>query len=202
MEIREITLLLSNLLVILAYSLYILSILNGRSKPHRTTRLVLLIITGIAALSLLAQENRTAIWLASISAMMSSIVFLLTIKYGMGGWGKVDIISLIIALIGIIVWKLTNNPALGLFSAILADFSGVVPTLIKTYKYPKTEAWPFFAIGGAGSLLNLLSVRTWTIEEISYPLYIFLISYIIVLLIFRKRFLHLLSFANKRNEKR
>lgn len=187
MDIRLITLFLSNILVFLAYILYIHSILANKAKPHRTTRLVIFLITGLATLALFAQGNQTAIWLAGVSMIMSLIILLLSFKYGMGGWAKIDILSLVIAAIGIAVWRVTDNPQLGLFASILADFSGVVPTLIKTYHQPETEDWIFFALGATGSLLNLLSVRTWTLEEFSYPLYLLLINSYIVFLVLRKR---------------
>ncbi|RJR15833.1 hypothetical protein C4579_01280 [Candidatus Microgenomates bacterium] len=187
MNFHEISLWISNVLVFAAFSIYIYSILKGWAKPHRTTRFVLLIITSLATFSLIAQHNQVAVWLAGIAAIMSAMVFVLTLKYGMGGWAKIDLACLIIALFGIIIWQITNNPATALFAAILADFTGVVPTIIKIYHHPQTEVWTFFTLGGLGSLFNLLAVTNWTIEEIAYPLYLVLISTILVILMFRKK---------------
>ena len=62
----------------------------------------------------------------------------------MGGWSKSDLICFLIALIGIISWQITKNPTLALYYAVAADFTGFVPTLIKTYRLPKTEVWTFY----------------------------------------------------------
>jgi hypothetical protein len=51
-----------------------------------------------------------AIFLAAVSALQSIVIFSLCIKHGMGGRSKSDIICLIIAAMGILIWKLTNNP--------------------------------------------------------------------------------------------
>lgn len=174
--IHSTLLLLSNILVIFAYALYIIGILQGKAKPHRTTRFVLLIITALATASLFAQHNYTALWLAGLSAFMSLIIFLLTIRKGMGGWSRLDIICLIIALLGIASWKITNNAFIALCSAILADFTGCIPSLIKTYKYPHTEVWTFFTFATISSALNLAASTSWTFQEIAYSLYLTIIG--------------------------
>ncbi|OGK16683.1 hypothetical protein A2774_00075 [Candidatus Roizmanbacteria bacterium RIFCSPHIGHO2_01_FULL_39_12c] len=54
----------------------------------------------------------------------------------MGGWSKSDIICLVIAFMGIFLWQITKNPVISLYFAIVADFTGMIPAIIKTYKYP------------------------------------------------------------------
>ena len=104
------------------------------------------------------------------------IILLLSIKRGMGGWAKLDIVSLMIAGIGICLWQVTRNPILALYFSILADFSGSVPTLIKAYRYPQTESPIFFFISGLSSGSNLLAHDTWKFAEIVYPLYLVVMS--------------------------
>lgn len=179
---------LSNLLIVVSYIIYTLSILKGESKPHRTTRLVLLIINSLSTASLFAQKNQVAIWLPGISTLCSLIIFYLTLKNGIGGWSKTDIFCLIIALIGIIFWQITQNPVVAMYFAIGADFTGMVPALIKTYKLPHTESFLFFFIGGMAAFLNLLATKVWTFQNYSYPLYITLICIVMLLLISKIKF--------------
>lgn len=183
--IKELFLFLSNILVLVAYFVYIRAILRGQAKPHRTTRLVLLLITGLATASLFAAGNDVAVWLAGSMSVMSAVIFLLSLKYGMGGWDRLDILCLGIALAGIVVWMVTDNPALALLSSVIADFTGVVPTLVKSYFQPKTEVWTFFALGAAASFFNLLAIKNLTFAEFIYPLYLFLINGVLVAFILR-----------------
>ncbi|HEV8590856.1 MAG TPA: hypothetical protein VGQ55_02055, partial [Pyrinomonadaceae bacterium] len=129
----------SSVCALISPIIYARSILNGVSRPHRTTRLVLLIISMLSTAALFAQNDRVAIWLAGISTLQAIVIFALSIKYGMGGWAKLDLACLGIALIGIIVWQVTSEPILGLYFSILADFTGMVPALVKTYRLPHTE---------------------------------------------------------------
>lgn len=96
---------ISSLLALISPIIYSRAILRGEAKPHRTTRLVLLLITALTTASLFAQGNRVAIWLAGVSTLQSILIFFLSIKHGMGGWSRADILCLIVALTGIILWK-------------------------------------------------------------------------------------------------
>ncbi|MEL7666508.1 MAG: hypothetical protein AAGU06_03745 [Candidatus Shapirobacteria bacterium] len=179
----NIFILISVVLALISPIVYSVAILKGEAKPHRTTRFVLLLITSLTTASLFVQGNRVAIYLAGVSTLQSIIVFILSIKRGMGGWSKSDIICLVFALIGIIFWQITKNPAIALYFAIGADFIGMIPAIIKTYHFPETEIWSFFALDVFAAIFSLLALKTWTSEEFSYPIYIMLINLVMVLLI-------------------
>ncbi|MBU3978085.1 hypothetical protein KKE68_00090 [Patescibacteria group bacterium] len=177
----------SSLLAFISPLIYAKAILKGQAKPHRTTRFVLLIITSLATASLFAQHDTVAVWLAGVSALQSILLFGLSIKHGMGGWAKTDILCLLIALAGIVIWQTTKDPSLALYASIAADFTGMLPAIIKTYKYPHTEIWSFFLLDVFAAIFSLLAVKAWTVQEFSYPLYIMIINSIMVLLIIRPK---------------
>lgn len=183
----NIFILISSIFALISPIIYSKAILKGEAKPHRTTRLVLLIITSLTTASLFAQHDRVAIWLAGVSTLQSILIFILSIKHGMGGWAKTDIICLIVALIGIILWKVTQNPVVALYFAIGADFTGMVPALIKTYRFPHTEVWTFYLLDVFAAIFSLMAVRNWTVQEYAYPVYIGLINMVMVTLILRPK---------------
>jgi len=113
------------------------------------------------------------------------MIFTLSLKRGMGGWSKTDLSCLFIALIGIVLWKVTENPVVALYCAIGADFTGMIPALAKTYKFPKTEVWTFYLLDVFAAFFILLALETWTLQEYSYPIYIMLINLVMVILIVR-----------------
>ena len=183
----KIFIIISSLLALISPVIYAKAILRGEAKPHRTTRLVLLLITSLATASLFAQHNTVAIWLAGVSTLQAIVIFALSIKHGMGGWAKSDMICLVIALLGIGLWQTTKQPTLALYAAIAADFTGMVPAMIKTYKFPKTEIWSFFLMDTFAAIFSLMAIKIWTIEEFSFPLYLVLINFAMVLLIVTPR---------------
>lgn len=182
---QKIFIAISSTLALISPLVYSRAILRGEARPHRTTRLVLLLITSLTTASLFAQHDRVAIWLAGVSTLQSILIFILSLKYGMGGWTKTDLACLAIALFGILLWKTTENPTLALYSAIAADFTGMVPAIIKTYRWPNTEVWSFFLLDVFAAGFSLLALNRWTLQEYSYPMYILLINLVMVLLIIR-----------------
>jgi len=93
---------------------------------------VLLIITSLTIASLLAQGNRVAIYLAEVSNFQSIIIFILSLKGGMEGWSKSGIFCLMLALLGIVLWQIIQDPVIALYFVLGADFVGMIPALTKT----------------------------------------------------------------------
>lgn len=163
--------------------IYVKAIFEGKAKPHRTTCVILLLITLLTTLSLFAQQDRVAVWLAGVSTFQSLLVFGASLKWGMGGWGKIDLLCLIMALLGILLWQTTKDPVTALYAAIAADFIGVVPTLIKTFHSPKTEILAFYFLDSMAAFFSLLAIESWTLQGVSYPVYLILINVSMVTLI-------------------
>ncbi len=178
---------MSSICALVSPVIYARSILSGESKPHRTTRLVLLLITILSTSALVAQGDRVAVWLAGVSALQSILIFGLSIKYGMGGWAKLDLMCLGIALVGIIAWQVTSEPVLGLYFSILADFTGMVPAILKTYHLPHTENPWFFGLDVIAGILTICAVNAFTPQQVAYPIYISVINSVMVFLILRPK---------------
>lgn len=178
---------ISSLLALISPIIYIQSILKGTTKPHRTTRFVLLVISFLATISLFAQHDTVAIWLAGISFVQAVFIFYISLKKGMGGWSMLDILCLFIALIGILLWQTTKNPAIALYASIGADFTGMIPALIKTYKWPETEIWTFYFLDVVAAAFSILAVKNWVPQEVGYPVYILTINSLMTLFILRPK---------------
>jgi len=176
---------ISSLIALFSACLNIRAILQGKAKPHRTTFFIFLTINSLAFASLFAQHDSVAVYLALVNAILLLVVFLLSLKYGMGGWAPLDIACLIIALVGIALWKFTSNPALGLYSALLADTVGLLPTAKKVYLQPKTEIWEYWFLGFLSSIFNLFAIKNWTFNAYIFPLYVTFGNLLIMSLVIR-----------------
>ena len=184
---QTIFIVISSALILINPIFYAGAMFKGKAKPHRTTLFVISLITAMSALALFAANDRVALYLASAQAIQSIVLFFLSIKLGMGGWEKTDLICLAIALVGIVLWKTTNNPLLGLYFAILADIAGMVPTVIKTIKWPETETLAYFTIDVAAAIFSILALNSFRIAELSYPLYILIMNIIMVMIMIYPR---------------
>jgi len=187
---RNTLIIISTTLVLTSPIVYIRSILKGLTKPHRTTRFVITAITFLSAAALFSDYRSAAFWLAAASALQAITILLLTLRHGVGGWAKLDIICLVIAFVGVVFWQISNRPIVGLYASIVADFVGYVPAFVKTYRLPSTEDWRFFAMDSSAAFLSLLALATYSAFSSGYPIYLVLVNAgMVALILLRRRIL-------------
>ena len=153
-------LIVSVILAITAGISYSMSIINGRSKPHRTTRFVVFVVLTLNFVSLLAAHANTGARFYAGILFVSAIAFLLlSIKSGMGGTNVFDWICLVISLVGVVAWQVAANPILGIWFAVLADLVAYLPAYAKTWKHPSTESPWLYGLSATASFLSLIAYR-------------------------------------------
>lgn len=163
---------LGGLLALASCAYYIRDTLLLRIKPQRATFFIWSTLGAIAFFSQLAKGASSSLWLPGLETFGVIAIFLISIKYGVGGFGKQDYIALLVAGLGLIAWYLTKEAAIALYLVIFIDTVGLSLTIHKAYVFPDSEkhfAWLLSAIGG---LLSLISVGSFDIILLSYPFYI------------------------------
>ena len=169
----------SAMLTIICLVPYVIDIFKLKTKPERASWLIWSVLGFIAFFSQLAKGATDSLWLTGAQTFVVLVVFLLSLKYGVGGLMKRDIIALIVAGMGIILWLLTKEAAVALFIVIAVDFAGSVLTMIKSYEDPGSETLITWVLSGTSGVFGALSVGGWNLILLSYPIYIWLINYFI-----------------------
>jgi len=169
----------SLVLMILSAIPYSRSILKRETKPQRMTWLIWSILSIIALFSQLAKGGTWSLFLTVGDTIAILIVFILSIKFGVGGFRKIDILSLCGALLSLFLWYLTKEPAVALFLIILTDFIGATLTISKAWRDPRSENWVGWVMCGVGGLLGTLAVGEWNIVLLAFPIYICIINFLI-----------------------
>lgn len=177
----------SSALGLIGPAIYIVSILKGKARPHRTTRLVLFVIGALGTLSFFLTQDYANFTLFIFLSLANLVLLLLSFKYGMGGWSKIDVTCLFIALTGIIVWQITDNPLIALYASVIADCAGFIPALLKTYKYPETEIWLFYFCDLLASILIIIAHKNITLNQSLYPVYLIVVNTLMIIFIFRPK---------------
>lgn len=189
---------LSAIITIIGSTIYVVSILKGRSKPHRITRFVLFFVLGLNFISELAAHGNTGAKLyAGIIATYGAVFFFLSLKHGMGGSTFFDWTCLLIAVVGIAGWQLTGNAVLGIYLAAAADFVAYLPAFVKTWKHPHTESPWLYIDSGLGSLLSLAAYKISSVSV--FQITVLLTGVIMIGLIYRKNFMPYQSSANAKS---
>lgn len=109
-----------------------------------------------------------------------ALIFVLGVKYGVGGLVKKDYIALSIAFIGVLLWYITKEAAVALYIIIGVDAVGALLTVHKAYLDPESETLSTWLLAGISGLFACLAVGEWSFVLLSYPLYICLINLAVV----------------------
>lgn len=165
------------------------SVLWGTFRPQRMTRFLIFLLSLLFVGTLLAQHDTNGIYIALAQLLGSIVIFVLSLKKGMGGWETTDKVVLGMTFLSLLVWKMTTNALLGLLLSLVTDFIGFVPTIIKTWKWPETEEWKFYLSDVLSSTFSLLSLSSYTLGKTAFPLYIFFINTFGVVLILGRRWI-------------
>lgn len=169
---------------------YAKSMLAGKAKPHRVTRLIVWLASIAGVLGVLHSSNVAGQIFALIFLARATYLFAMSLKYGVGGTTKLDIYCLVLGILALVAYATTHNGLLTISLGILADVIGYVPTFVKTYKDPESEDAGFFAIEGLASLFGVFAIWEWKVD-ILFPIYFTLCSALMLALIYRKRLLKL-----------
>lgn len=166
---------------------YIRDILRHKTKPERATWWIWLTLNVIAFFAQLAAGATWSLFMTGAQLMAVLITAILSVKYGYGVFKKKDLLSLLIAMFGILLWKFTRDPLMALIIVIAVDALGFWLTLAKTWAAPHTEtliAWVFASISGT---LGVLSVGELDLTKLIYPFYIMVGNWLLVLVIVTRR---------------
>ncbi len=165
---------------------YTKSMLAGKAKPHRVTRLIVWLASIAGVLGVLHTNNVSGLIFALIFLTRATYILAMSFKYGTGGSSTLDKVCLVLGILAIVAYVITKNGLLTISLGLLADLIGYIPTFVKTYKQPASEDPLFFAIEGVASFFGVLAVWAWQ-PDIILPVYFTLCCIVIELLIYRKK---------------
>lgn len=169
---------LSGLASAICHLPYIRDTIFNKTKPERATWLIWSVLGSIAFLSQLAKGATNSLWLPFFDTLGVVVIFFLSIKFGVGGLIKRDIVALVVAFLGLILWWFFQEAALALILVIIIDVAGAIPTIIKSYKNPESETLSTWILSSLSGFLGMLAVGSINPVLLVYPIYIWLINLI------------------------
>lgn len=170
-----------------AFALYYLAIFRGTTRPNRATWFVLTVVGVLIVMSYYASGARETLWVPISYAVGPLIAFLLSLKYGEGGWTPFDRFCLLACFVSMIFWKVSHSSEIALFSNILIDFFGLLPTIKKSYFDPTSEDRVAWSVTSLSNFLNILAVSSWTFTIGFYPVYMLLVNGLVTALLFIRK---------------
>jgi hypothetical protein len=149
---------------------YLLDILKQKAKPHPYTWLVWSVVSCIVFFGQLTKGAGIGALPTGASEIFTIIIFFFSLRYGFKEFSKTDTLFLVVALLGIVPWILTNDPTVAIVIAVAIDLTAFVPTLAKTWKYPSTETPVLYASNVLRHVLALFALRAYNVSTALHPL--------------------------------
>ncbi len=163
---------------------YVVRTAQGKAVPNPITWLCWFITPSIAA----AAQWNAGVGLQALMTLTLALgplaIFITSMIKGHNAaqFTRFNIACGLLALAGIVLWQLTSNPVLAILFCILADIFGGIPTVVKAYKDPKSEPILPYLMTTSALIITVLTIKSWTIEEAVFPIYIFCINALILTL--------------------
>lgn len=187
---KEIAALISAVLILIAVPPYVIDTIKGKTKPERVTWLIFGVLGLIAFVSQITLGASWSLLFSGLDTTASILVFILAVKYGVGGHTRLDIGALTVASIGVVIAILAKEPVISLLGVVIADLSGMVLTIKKTFINPESETTISWLLVGTASLFGLLAVGKLSYGILLYPFYLMVANYSVPLTQLFSRSIH------------
>lgn len=150
---------------------YILDSLKGKTKPNLASWSTWTLVNAIVAIAALsAGDAMNTVILAASYLVGSTAILLIAVFKGTRKYTMFDGVCQALALTGVVLWQLADNPNIALLFAILVDAFAMLPTLRHAYFHPWEETWITFAIASFGAFALLAFAESANFASLAFPI--------------------------------
>jgi hypothetical protein len=166
---------------------YVRDTLRGSTRPHRGTWLIWGVLAVVVCFSQYADGASWSLIMAAVQALLTTVIFVLSIRRGEGGVTPVELLMIAIASAGVVGWIVADEPLVATACVVAADLLGAAMMVPKTYRDPESETLVTFAFASLGGALAAGSVGALDLSLLLYPAYYCVINGALALLIVHRR---------------
>ncbi len=167
---------------------YVVDTFKGKTKPHRVTWGIVVLVNGIGFANQLASGASNSLWGFGAATFITGVIFLSSLKFGTGGHSRNDMIALLASLVGVGLWVIFDSPLFSIVANVFVAIISLLPTIAKAKMHPETETKVSWLLGSIASTLTMLSVGALNWRLIILPLVGALLqAYMVYILYFETR---------------
>ncbi len=181
---------LTSIGMILGGLVYLREMFRGEVKPNRVTWFLWGLAPLIGALAAWQDSVEWRVWLPVFMIGVGPMVVVAASFFTKNGYwklGRFDYVCGFFALLTLVVWALTQNPLMATILALVSDSLAAFPTLIKAWKFPKTETVSAYFFTALASASGLLALERGDFIEWAFPAYLAILNLIIAGVIYFRR---------------
>ena len=173
---------------LLGYFPYAKRIIAGKESPEQATWLIWTLSNALIFLSYFVLGARTTIWVPLGYLIGSAFITVLSLIYGKHGWGLLEKVALMVAILTSIRWVYFDRPLLALVLNVaigLPAYGRIMRELLmdKTVRQD-LAGWSLYFIG---AVLNLLAVDNWNAVIATLPILLVIMNGLVLLLAARNK---------------
>ncbi len=177
----------SGIVLLLGNIPYILSIRRGETRPNRVTWGIWTMIGFILLGSYYSIGATNTLWLLIAQVISQFVITVYAFRYSRGRWQQLDRICLAGAGLSLLLWWRSGSPLVALLMNTTMDLLGAVPTIKKIYHDPDSEDLIFWVMSFVATVLNLLAIENFSLSFVVFPLYLFGLNIVILILLTRHK---------------
>ena len=166
---------------------YVRDTLRGTTRPHRGTWLIWGVLAVVVTFSQRSDGASWSLIMAGAQAVVTSLIFFLSIRRGEGGLSIIDTVMIAIAIGGVLGWIVADEPIVATICVVAADLIGAAMMIPKTYRDPASETLSTFAFASLGGALAAGAVGSLDVALLLYPIYYCVVNGAIAILIVDRR---------------
>lgn len=172
---------------IVGYIPYYRDIFRGTTKPHPFTWIGFGLMNGITFVAQVVTGAGPGAWISALTTLGTFGIAALSFKKGEKDITVFDWICFASALVGIVLWRLTNDPLGAVIIVTIADFLAFAPTFRKAYVRPHEETVSLYAMSAVKYIISIMALTTFNLTTALFPVAITAFNVAIVLFIVLRR---------------
>lgn len=157
---------------------YVRDILRRTTRPHRVSWFAFALLSSFAAAAQLAGGLAAGALLSLGAAVGFSVVFVLSLKFGVGGTTTGQQLQILGTVGAVVIWAATDNAVVAVLLVCSIEVVAIVPTVRKAYRDPRTETLSTWVIDGASGAVAAVSALSFA--AVIYPIHHLLVNGVVV----------------------
>jgi hypothetical protein len=168
---------------------YLRETIRGKTQPNKVSWLMWSIAPFIASIAAFSDGARWATLPVFMAGFTALLVFIASFVNPKAYW-KIEIFDYICgfcSVLALLLWGITKEPLVAIIFSIISYAFAAVPTIIKSWKYPDSESIETYFAGLFNALSSFFALKTFSISELAFPIYLVLESSLLTILVYRGR---------------
>ena len=184
---HEVISIIAGLIMVVTMAPYIIDTVKGKTHPNIVSWFTWTLLTGIGAVAAFSEGAVTTGIFSVGSSLATLTIVILGLRYGVKRYSRFDIVCQALALVGIVLWQITQAGEVAIAIVVAVDMLAALPTIRHAWHDPYAETWQTFVLGTFGSILALFTITQMTFSAFAYPVWITLGNIIIASVILYRR---------------